>query len=97
VLPIDNFVVRGGRLEWEDLGVKYGFTSNRACNIRWASWDNERQQASAIAGATDTSVPNDGGNFLRATIRAGDPKQTVIIHLRRTASGHRVVGIDRTW
>jgi hypothetical protein len=97
VLPIDNFAVRGGRLEWEDLGVKYGFTSNRSYNIRWANWDNESQEPQGIAGATGTSVPNDSGNYLRATIDAGDPKQTVIVHLRRTTTGHQVVGIDRTW
>ncbi len=97
VLPLDNFAVRHARLGWEDLGVKHGFTSNRSYDVRWARWDNEREQAQVIPRAIGAALPNDDGAYLRATIEAGHPKQTVAVYLRRTATGHEVVGIDRTW
>jgi hypothetical protein len=97
VLPLDNFGVRGSRLEWEDLGVKYGVTAKRSHYVRWAIWDNEREQAETIQRAVGPSVPNRSEPYLRATIDAGDPRQTVAVYLRRTATGRQVVGIDRTW
>src|SRR5204863_5442525 len=40
VLALDNFSVRGGKLAFEDLAVKYGFHEPRQYSIAWSAFDN---------------------------------------------------------
>jgi hypothetical protein len=93
VLPLDNFVVRGGRLVFDDLAVKYGFEPARTYSIQWSVFDNSTSRKTPIAGATGVDVPASGEPYLAADIRAADPRKTVTVYLR----GNAVVGIDRTW
>jgi hypothetical protein len=93
ILPLDYFAVRDGRLEWEDLGSKYGVAPERSYNVRWARWDNDTETSHPIAGASGPGVPRRDMPWLAATIDAGNSKQTVTVYLRRNS----VVGIERTW
>ena len=92
VLPLDNFRVRGGRLEFDDLAAQYGFRSARQYSIQWARFDNQSGAAAPITGAAASEVPRDSG-YLRASIRADDPAKMVTVYLR----AGQVVGIERSW
>jgi hypothetical protein len=97
VLPLDNFRVEGGELKFEDLAARYAFDRPVHVGITWSSFDNTTGTATPLAGETSMRVPAAGGEFLAATLTAADGRRKVTTYLRRTAEGHEVVGIDRTW
>ncbi len=93
VLPLDNFTVRDGRLEFEDLAVKYGFQPARNYSIEWSEFDNQTGRGRRISDATSDRIPRSPSAYLVANIRSGDPGKTVSVYLR----GNTIVGIDRSW
>jgi hypothetical protein len=93
VLPLDSFQVRGGRLVFEDLAVKYGFRASRQYSVAWSEFDNESGAKRPVAGASNFNVPRSAAAYLAADIRGGEAGKTVTVYLRN----NRVVGIDRTW
>ncbi len=93
VLPLDHFAVRDGRLEYEDLAVKYGFRAARPYTITWSQFDNDTSRRTAIPFASGPAVPRSTAAYLAAELRSGEPSKSVIVYLR----GNEVVGIDRTW
>jgi hypothetical protein len=93
VLPLDHFAVRNGKLEFDDLAVKFGFEGARPYSIQWSVFDNRTSRQTPIAGATTPTVPGGSAPYLAAEIRAADPLKTVTVYLH----GNDVVGIDRTW
>ena len=100
VLPLDNFTVRGGRLEFEDLAVKYGFTAPRSFTIDWSRYDNNTRQQAPLNGST-FEVPREAfetgaRDYFCARIRGADPAKTVAVYLRG-GPAPTVVGIDRSW
>ncbi|MEZ5398078.1 MAG: hypothetical protein R2729_00330 [Bryobacteraceae bacterium] len=109
VLPIDRFEVRSGELAFDDLDARgrpasspgYVLESSPAraakYRARWAVFDNESERASTIEGAATFRIPENSAEYLACTITGAKPAQTVTVYLRREASGHRVVGVDRTW
>jgi hypothetical protein len=102
VLPLDQFAVRDGRLQFEDLGAKYRLTPARQYTVRWARFDNRSQQQTALAGASDPTLPREvtqsaAGEYFAAEIRSGEASQSVTVYLRNKAGRLEVVGIDRTW
>lgn len=101
VLPLDGFAVRGGQLEFEDLGTKYRFAPARDYRIRWARFNNDAERREDLPG-TGPALPEAvrtlaTGAYAVAVIDPGEGKRTVAVTLRRTASGHEVVGVERTW
>jgi hypothetical protein len=92
VLPLDRFAVRGGALQFEDLGVKHHFTPARDYSIRWFRFDNDSGRRTPIDGATSARVPSASG-YLAAEISAGGDAKLVRVFI----NGNKVVGIDRTW
>jgi hypothetical protein len=93
-LPLDNFELRGGRLVFDDLAVKYGFREPQAYSVAWSEFDNETGRKKSVPGAASFNVPRSGSAYLAADIRGpGDPARMVTVYLRRD----KVVGIDRTW
>jgi hypothetical protein len=93
VLPLDHFAVRGGKLTFDDLAVRYGFHDARRYTVAWSEFDNATSRKTPIAG-TGFDVPrSNGAAYLAADIHAEDPQKTVTVYLR----GNEVVGIDRTW
>ena len=102
VLPLDSFKVSQGRLEFEDLQVKYGLAGNRHYQVEWSSFDNNSEEHAPIAGATSFRLPDSAlgaasGSFFAAKIQAEDENKTVIVYLRKDGSAFSVTGIERSW
>jgi len=102
VLPLDGFRLRDGRLEFEDLAVKYNFESPRKYKLQWSRFDNEKETMTLLAGETDVAVPRalgnrPGENCLAAEIRGEKPEHSVTVYLRNKGGQVDVVGIDRKW
>ena len=102
VLPLDSFKVSQGRLEFEDLQLKYGLTDNRDYEVEWSSFDNSSEEHTPLAGATSFRLPDSAlraanGSFFAAKIQAEDERKTVLVYLRKDGSGFKVTGIERSW
>ena len=102
VLPFDHFLVRDGRLEFDDLEVQYGFRSSREYKIQWSRFDNEAETHTVIEGATTRQLPPETDSappqsYYAATLQDKDPAKTATVYIRKQANGWKVVGIDRTW
>ncbi len=102
VLPLDEFAVRDGRLEYVHLGDRYGLFDKPEIAISWARFDNATGASAAIEGASGARLPTAvsdaaDGSYCSAHLTGDDPAKTVTVYLRKQAGGYQVVGIDRTW
>ncbi len=102
VLPLDSFKVSQGRLEFEDLQIKYELVDNRDYQVEWSSFDNNSEERTPIGGATSFRLPDSAlgaanGSFFAAKIEAEDKDKTVLVYLRKERSGFKVTGIERSW
>ena len=101
VLPLDRVRVSANTLEFDDLGVKYGFTAPRTYTVEWHGFDNaknavlDRIGTGAVlpAGAQGIAV----GSYVAARVSAGDPTMRLTVFLRKRADGFDVVGLEHTW
>jgi hypothetical protein len=93
VLPLDGFRVRGGKLEYDDLGARHGWDSGAQFGVTWHAYDNEAERAEAAALGEGAVVPV-GAGYKMAEIRSASRKgQAVRVYVR----GERIVGVERTW
>jgi hypothetical protein len=98
VLPLDNFSVREGSLEFDDLAVEYRMQQARDYSFAWSRFDNASGTKSPIPGAVSRDLPKiDGDGYFVADIHSGDAKKTVSVYLCRRAGTTKVVGIERRW
>ena len=102
VLPLDEFGVSQGRLEFEDLQIKYGLTGDRDYQVQWSGFDNGSEAHTPIVGATSFRLPDSAigaatGSFFAAKIQGEDENKTVAVYLRKDGSAFQVTGIERTW
>ncbi|SRR5581483_7585325 len=102
VLPLDGFAVRGGKLVFEDLGVKYGFTGPRSYKITWSRFDNRSETQTPLPDETGENIPRElerssADAYYSAEIRSDETSQAVIVYLRKREQRIKVVGIDRRW
>jgi hypothetical protein len=102
VLPLDDFGVRSGKLEFTDLSAKYGFSAAQSYSVAWSGFDNATGQKRALAGRASFDLPEEvarAGNetYYAAEIRGSDAKKTLTVYLRKRSEGVEVVGIDRAW
>jgi len=102
VLPLDNFRLTSGRLEFEDLAVKYRFTAPREYAVQWSRFDNQTQRTSPLPGAASFTLPEEvlkvaPGEYFCAQIRGGEPGKTATVYLRRGPDGPEIVGLERAW
>ena len=102
VLPLDEFRLSDGQLEFEDLAVKYGLVPNRVYTVEWSRFNNESDTLDRMAEGTSLSIPDEAraaslGSHFAATIRGESENQSVTIYLRTERGGHRIVGVERTW
>ena len=101
VLPLDRVRVSANTLEFDDLGVTYGFTAPRTYTVEWHGFDNAKDAvldrvgtgAAVPAGAQGVAV----GSYIVARISAGDPAMRLTVFLRKRADGFDVVGLEHTW
>ena len=102
VLPLDEFRVTAGQLQFENLAVKHGFAEPEKYQAEWSTFDNDAETHESIKGATGFELPDAAveaaqGAYFAARIQGTEPRKTVTVFLRKRATGMQVVGIDRTW
>ena len=101
LLPRDEFKVSEGRLEFEDLQVKYGLVDDRDYQVEWSSFDNRSKQHTAIAGETSLRLPDAAlqaaeSSFFAAKIQGEDENKTVVVYLRKDGGARTPGGGHRT-
>ena len=104
VLPLDRFRVEGGKLAFDDLARKHGFTSSpgyvtsdEGYRIEWSTFNNGEGTSAAIP-ARGVVVPQaPGASYLMARVQGQDAKKTITVYLRRGAGVWEVVGVERGW
>ena len=102
VLPLDRFQVEEGRLKFQDLGAQYGFAPARQYTVEWSAFHNDSEKHTPIPEAKSFELPKQiegarDGEYFAASIRGDDPAKTVVVYLRKTGIGTKIVGVDRTW
>jgi hypothetical protein len=102
LLPLDRFAVENSRLVFEDLGAKYGITSPQQYSLQWSRFDNDAETKTPISGETTSALPApvrdaSNGEYFAVDIRGIEPGKTIIVFLRKNATGVQVAGIERTW
>jgi hypothetical protein len=106
VLPLDNFRVSDGRLEFDDLAVKFRMHDRREYSVAWSRFDNYSAVKTPIAGATSASLPAEAASagkpaYFAAEIRSQEPKddakKTVTVYVRANGAKREIVGVERRW
>ncbi len=108
VNPLDEFRIREGALEFQNLSERYGFVETPTrYEIQWFAFDNEtgarRELSPATTGPeTRSSLPRAPGpeSFLLAEIRsihADYPhwSASIRVYLRPRGAGYDIVGVER--
>ncbi|MBK9169384.1 MAG: hypothetical protein IPM24_18240 [Bryobacterales bacterium] len=94
-LPLDEFRVEGGRLRFTDLAVRHGFAPERAYEISWTVFDNERGIKAPLPGERTAAVPSVRTRFLAAAILDSGQGEPLTVYLRRRAGRWEPVGVER--
>jgi hypothetical protein len=106
VLPLDEFTVANGNLEFVDLAARYNFFPPRKYVVKWFGFDNQTGQLQgALSGSETNTLPPAWaslaeGGYIAAQITAGgatDSTKSVRVFLRKSRGEGKVVGIERTW
>ncbi len=102
VLPLEEFAIRQGRLEFTDLMVKHGFAAPRSYRVQWSRFNNQDGRKTLLTSQASEMVPPeiDGlpeGEYAAADVLADSPNKAVTVYFRKTDSGFRLVGIERVW
>jgi len=106
VLPLDNFRVVNGRLEFDDLMATYGLGAAHAVDFSWHAFDNDSELTTMISydEADGTALPPDAvaadvGEYFLAQIGSIDtPGMNVLVYLRKEGPDvFKVVGVERNW
>lgn len=101
VLPLDDFRVRGGRLEFDDLAARYRLAAPHNYELRWSRFDNTAGRKEPLSGSTGAAIPArvrtaPAGSYFAVDI-AGDRRKSVTVYLRASRGGMELAGIDRMW
>ena len=102
VLPIDNFRVENGELRFDDLAVQHEFQPARQYEIRWSRFDNMTGRRTLISSTPSSHLPEEAeraavGAYFSAVITLPvDKLKSVIVTIRKTDTGYRVVGCSRS-
>jgi hypothetical protein len=101
-VAVDNFAVSDGQLVFEHLGQKYGYTPAVEYQVKWFRFDNGSEKRTDLPGAEGRALPAAvrnaaPGSYWGAVITPANSQGMVTVYLRRTSSGHEVVGVERAW
>lgn len=94
VLPLDRFRVVGGRLEFDDLGVRHKMYAPPAYRLAWYAYDNVRDSKTRLEGKDGPEIPGVAAEYLACEIQAGEAAKAVTVYVR---GGVQVVGVERGW
>jgi hypothetical protein len=94
VLPLDNFRVESGRLTFDDLAIKHGFSRKPSYTVSWATFDNDSERLTPIVGASSLELPESECPYITALLDGGDPSLNVRVYVRER---QEVVGVERRW
>lgn len=106
VLPLDEFTVANGNLQFVDLAARHNFFPPRKYAVKWFEFDNQSGQLQGALSGSDTAalppawanLPE--GGFIAAEITAEGAKdgtKIVRVFLRKSRGEGKVVGIERTF
>ena len=102
VLPLDNFSVKNGELQFDDLAVVYKLRAAQNYEIHWFEFDNmtghrTRMDAPASPRLPDAAMQSAVGSYFSAVLSSAtdDRLNPVIVTLVKTNDGFRVVGVSR--
>jgi hypothetical protein len=103
VAPLEDFTVAEGRLDYTDLGQKYGVLPASVYNYSWFSFDDESGSKKVVAadGSTNAVPPRlaslGEGSFIGCTLTdSKEPRKSVTAILRKLDNRWKLVGIERT-
>jgi len=102
VAPLEDFTVAEGRLDYPDLGQKYGVLPASVYNYSWFSFENASGNKVVAADGSTNAVPLrlaslGEGNFIGCTLTdAKEPRKSVTTILRKQDNQWKLVGIERT-
>jgi hypothetical protein len=100
VLPLDNFSVAGGRLDFDDLSTGLDIP-HQGYRAQWHTFDNATGRRSLLSNHGSFRAPKvddaAGPQFLIAEITGEDPRKSVSVYIRSQRGRMEVVGIERTW
>jgi hypothetical protein len=95
VLPLEDFAINSGKLEYKDLNVVYGFGSAETYTHEWFHWDNDKQQERAAPGSNGSEVPSGlSGPYIGCRLTKDNRSVTAYFHSE--GDGWKLVGIKRT-
>ncbi|MDX1980852.1 MAG: hypothetical protein SFV51_11325 [Bryobacteraceae bacterium] len=99
LLPLDQFAIVNGRLEWVDLSEKHGFGGAGPVSVEWSAFDNETEKRTPIEGAASASLPpmNGDGYWVAGLTSTKIPSHKISVYLRKRGGVPQIVGIDRQW
>jgi hypothetical protein len=103
VLPLDDFRVDDGTLQFEDLARRHGVDDGAASyTARWLRVDNPTGDLAPLGGADSFVVPGEvagDGTYFAVRIESSrrSPEMHVTVYLRTRAGGQDVVGLERGW
>jgi hypothetical protein len=97
VLPLDNFRITQGKLQFDDLGAVYGMNPPRTYSFAWSVFDNQSGATTPMAGAPSPELPRSDARYLVADIQAGDEARKVTVYIRNDGGAPKVVGVVRRW
>lgn len=96
VLPLDEFRVASGELQYTDLAEHHKFRPQPPYEIEWFAYDNDKQTRRTL-NAKGFRIPPWDGPYLTGTISTPGDEKRVYVYLRRKAGAFEVVGLERTW
>jgi hypothetical protein len=102
VLPLEGFRIVEDRLEFDDLAVRYGFSSPSQYQFHWFVWHNEAQQKQDLSTSANSELPHPFkslavGSYIgcRIALEHGN-NRSVTLYFRHQGDSWKLVGISRT-
>lgn len=101
VLPLEEFALENGKIQYRDLGVNYGLWSKREYRISWFKFGDDSASQRALDSSDGDALPNEvadaaEGTYLvcKVELSKGDERSTTV-YFRRETEAWKLVGIDR--
>jgi hypothetical protein len=102
VLPLEGFRIADDRLTFDDLAVRYGFSSPSHYQLNWFVWHNEAKQKEDVSTSEPSVLPDTfkslaAGSYIGCRIALDHAdKRSVTIYFRHEGDNWKLVGISRT-